>query len=31
MHREIMAEARQQGKSLNTYVSEKLQRRASLT
>ena len=28
MHREIMAEARQQGKSLNTYVSEKLQRRA---
>jgi predicted HicB family RNase H-like nuclease len=31
MHRKIMAEARQQGKSLNTYVSEKLQRRASLT
>jgi predicted HicB family RNase H-like nuclease len=28
MHREIMAEARQQGKSLNAYVSEKLQRRA---
>jgi predicted HicB family RNase H-like nuclease len=26
MHREIMAEARQQGKSLNAYVSEKLQR-----
>jgi predicted HicB family RNase H-like nuclease len=28
MHREIMAEARKQGKSLNAYVSEKLQRRA---
>ena len=28
MHRQIMAEARQQGKSLNAYVSEKLQRRA---
>ncbi len=28
MHREIMADARRQGKSLNAYVSEKLRPRA---